>query len=199
MGDKLLNERERSIFEAGELLLAERLSNNIAAIEKVCQESPEDCATAFIEAMQTLMERVTLAQTQADKGTLRYICMGFLQSGPYTGNYQIRFDAYDERLFGDLTKTYAYWSPNFIFRYMNDDMAHFRKHIGQHVLRLREHEIMAFFAQHVQHYYRIVQELVTELIKPIVASDPSGEQELTLTFGGYMDQAVVLFETGQVE
>jgi len=194
-----MNEREKSIYAAGELLLSERLANNIAAIEQSHQESPEDCSAAFYDAIQTLLERVALAQVQADKGTLRYICVSFLQSSIYTGSYQIRIDAYDERLFGDLTDTHVYWLPDFIFQYITNDMAYFRKHIREHVLRVWEHEIMAFFARYIQHYFRIVQKFVSDLIRPIVLPDITGTQELTVTFGGYMDQAVVLFETGQVE
>ena len=195
---KAMDERKKSMFEAGELLLSERLLNNIAAIERTYRESPEEYAAAFSDAIQVLLARVALAQAQSDKGPLRYIYVSFLQSSLYTGNYEICIDAYDERLFGDLTDTHAYWSPDFIFRYIKDDMAHFRKHIGQHVLRVREHEIMAFFAQYVQHYYRIVQTLVTELIEPIVAAETSDTRELTVIFGEYMEQGVVLSETGQV-
>ena len=194
-----MNEREKRIFEVGELLLSERLANNIVAIEKAYLESSEDHSAAFFDTMQTLLERVAQAQTQTDKGVLRYICVSFLQSSLYTGNYQIRMDAYDERLFGDLTDIHVYWSPDFVFQYINDDMAHFRKHIGGHVLQVREHEVMTFFARYIQHYFRLVQELVTVLIEPIIASDIFDVQELTITFGGYMDQTVVLFEAKQVE
>ena len=100
-----MNEREKRIFEAGELLLAEQLTNNIAAIEEAYQEASESCSGAFYDAIQSLLKRIALAQTQTDKGDLHYICVSFLQSSLYTGNYQIRMDAYDERLFGDLTDT----------------------------------------------------------------------------------------------
>ena len=194
-----MDEREKHICEVGESLLAEQLEQHILAIETAFQNSPKDCYATFFEAMQTLLERVTQAQEQADKGPLRYICVSYLQSSLYTGNYQLRIDAYDERLFGDMTDTCVYWSPDFIFQYMDHDMAHFRKYIGKHILRVREHEIMTFFAQYVQHYYRIVQELVAVVMKPFVASSISDTEELTVIFGEYMDQGVVLLETEQVE
>jgi len=195
MGDELMDKREKSIFDVGEWLLAERLSNNIAEIEQVYQESPKTCSTAFLEAIQALLEQVAIAREQTDKGPLRYICVSFLQSSLYTGNYQLRVDAYDERLFGDLSDTHVHWSPDFIFRYIHDDMAHFRKYIRGHVLRVYEVEIMTFFARYIQHYFHIAKEFIPELMKSIVPADIFGEQKLTVTFGGYMDQIVVLYET----
>ena len=194
-----MDEREKSIYEAGEKLLAEQLEENIAAIEAAFQNAPEDCCVPFVEAIQTLSERVIQAQKEADKGPLRYLCVSNLLSSLYTGSYQLRIDAYDERLFGDMTDTCVYWSPDFIFQYMDRDMAYFRAHIGKHVQRIWEHEIMTFFARYMQYYYHLVQELVASQIEPIITSEFSDTPKLTVTFGGYMDQAVVLFEAEQVK
>jgi len=194
-----MNKREKSIFDVGESLLAERLLGNIEAIEKAYQESPEDYLVPFSEAIETLLKRVAAAQTQADKGSLRYICFSFLQSSLYTGNDQIRIDAYDERGFSDLTDTHVYWSPNFIFQYAHDDMVYFREHIKKHILRIWDYEIMTFFARYVHHYFHIIKDILPDLLSATVPPSILGTQALTVTFGGYMDQIVVIFETEQVE
>jgi len=194
-----MDEREKSIYAAGEALLAERLTQNIATIEATIHAAPEVYAETFLEALQTVLQQAVTAQEKGDKGSLRYICISYLQSSLHTGSYQLRLDAYDERQFGDIADACAYWSPQFIFQYMDDDMAYFRTHIGKHVVQVREHEVMRFAMRYSMHYFRIVQQFITELMEPLVASDALGAEALTVMFGGYMDQAVVLVERGQVE
>ena len=169
-------------------MLAERLTQNIAEIEAAFQVAPEACSEPFSEAMQTMLRRAATAREKGEKGPLRYMYVSYLQSSLYTGSYQLRLDAYDERQFGDITDAYAYWSPQFIFKHMDADTAYFRKHIGTHVLRVREHEIMRFAARYAMHYFRVVEQLVTALAEQFVA----GADALTVLFGGYMDQALVL-------
>jgi len=187
--------REKSICEAGETLLAERLSKNIIAIETALQSAPEAYCLGFLAAMQDLLEQVAEAQKQGDKGSLQYISVSYLQSSLYTGSYQLRLDAYDERQFGDLTDTYVYWSPGFIFQHLDSDIVHFRKHIGEHVLRVQEPEIMCFVVRYSMHYYRIVQQLLTDLLIPMTQTlGIAAEEDLDITFGGYMDEAIALTE-----
>jgi len=186
--------REKSIYEAGEMLLTERLTQNIAKIEEAFHTTPEACSIMFFEAMQTMLERVATAQEKGEKGSLRYVCISYLQSSLYTGSYLFRIDAYDERQFGDLTEACAYWTPHFIFEHMDSDIAYFRKHIGKHVLQVREHEIMHFASRYSMHYVHIAQQFVTELVKPFVAQHIPDAEGLTIMFGGYMDQAVILAE-----
>jgi len=190
-----VEEREKSIYEVGETLLAEQLSKNIIAIATTLQNAPEACCGNFLEAMQDLLKQAAKAQKQGNQGPLQYICISYLQSSLYTGSYLLRIDAYDERQFGDLTDTYVYWSPDFIFQHLASDIAHFRKHIGESVLRAQEPEIMCFVRQYSLHYYRIVQQFLTDFIIPIVqAAGVAAEEDFVITFGGYMDEAIAIVD-----
>ena len=199
MGDSYMDERERSIYEAGEALLAERLRQNIRAIDAAFQRAPEEYYAAFFKVIQDLLERVSEVQKQGNKGALQYICISYLQSSLYTGHYQLRFDAYDDRQFGDVTDTYAYWSPDFIFQYIAEDIAHFRRHVSKHIIRIQEHEIMHFAARYSLHYYQIVRQFIASLIESIISQIIPDAEALTVTFGGYMDQTEVLFEAEKTQ
>jgi len=183
-----MDEREKHIYEAGEDLLSARLMHNISKIEAEFQAMQDTDETRFYEAIQEMLLRVNAAQEREEKGSLRYIYVNFLQSSLYTKSYQLRMDAYDERQFGDMTDCCAYWSPQFIFEHFEQDMAYFRKHISSKVLRVREYEIMRFAARYAMHYFRMIQELVTVLIRPLVED----VEELTVLFGGYLDQALMV-------
>ena len=155
----------------------------------------EECCKDFFAAIQDLLKQVVRAQEQGIKGPIQYICVSCLQSSLYTGSYLLRIDAYDERQFGDLADAYVYWSPAFIFQYMDSDMAHFRKHIGQHVLRVQKPEIMRFVARYRMHYDQIAQQFIADLIIPLIQTlGISAEKDLVVTFGGYLDETVALTE-----
>jgi len=190
-----MNEREKSIYEAGDALLAERLARNINAIEKEFQTAPEEHCKTFFDAAKELLERAAESQAQGDKGPLRYISISYLQLCLYTGRYQLRLDAYDGQHFADLTDTHAYWSPDFIFHYIDADIAYFREHVCRRVPRVREYEVMQFALRYVMHYFQIARQFSIDLLEPVLAQSFSDtEVALTVTFGGYMDHAEVLYE-----
>jgi len=190
-----MEKRELEIYEAGETLLEDRLSQNIEAIQMDVQSTPEDYCGDFFQAIQDLMERVTIAQQEGKQGALRYIAISYLQSSLYTGSYKLRLDAYDERQFSDLADSHIYWTPHFILKHLEQDMAHFRKHIGQHIPRVQEYEVMRFMARYSLYYFQMILQLVSALIEPAIAQNIPETQALTVTFSGYMDEAIVLFDT----
>jgi len=189
-----MNEREKSIYEAGEAMLTERLAHNIRAIEAVYETAPEEHSKTFFDAIQELLKRVTKAQEKGTKGPLRYIVISYLQLSLYTGRYQLRIDAYDDRQFGDLTDTHTYWSPEFIFQYIDADIAYFRKHVARYVRHVREYEVMSFAVRYSMHYFQIARQFVADLIDPALKDNILDAGALIVTFGGYMDQTDVLFE-----
>ena len=194
-----MNEREKSIYEAGKALLAGRLAQNIREIEAEFQSSPEEYCKTFFDAIQELLGRVTGEQAQGAKGPLRYIFISYLQLSLYTGRYQLRLDAYDDRQYADLTDTHVYWSPDFIFQYIDADIAYFREHAHRHVPRVREYEVMRFALRYAMHYYQIARQFAEDLIGSALAKNIPDAETLTVRFGGYMDQTEVLFETGATQ
>ena len=194
-----MNEREKSIYEAGEELLAERLAKNITEIEAAFRAAPEVHCKAFFDAIQELLGRTAEVQAQGAKGSVRYIFISFLQLGLYTGCYQLRLDAYDDRMYNDLTDTHAYWSPEFIFKYIDSDIAHFREnvdqHLGYHVGQVREHEVMSFANMYYTKYVQIARQLAADLVDFVFALGFPDIGSLTVNFGGYMGQTEVLFES----
>jgi len=189
-----MTKREKSIYEAGEALLAQRLSQNIAAIEADMQREFGTHSGTFFDAMQALLTHAASAQEQGEKGQLRYICISYLLSSLHTGSYKLRIDAYDERHYGDLADSHVCWSPHFILGHLDSDMAHFRKHIGHKIVQIQEHEIMWFMKRYSMYYFEIALQFAADLIESIV-SDTRG---LTVTFGGYMDEGVIIFDAEAV-
>jgi len=183
-----MDERERQIYEVGESLLSERLKDNIAKIELAFETMQDSDETGFYKAFEEMLGQVQIAQEKTEKEILRYIYISFLQSSIYTKSYAFRIDAYDKRQFADITDTHVYWSPQFIFEYFDEDMAYFRKYISSKVLRVREYEIMQFATRYASHYFQMVQALVSVLIAPLIED----VEEITVLFGGYLDQVFVI-------
>jgi len=195
-----MEKRQKNIFETGEIILAERLSKNITAIQEDFQENMEKYYGGFLRTIQNLLEQVEKVQERNDKGALCYICISYLQSSLYTGSYQLRIDAYDEKFYADLAETCVYWSPDFIFKYMNDDIDYFRESIGNHVVRVKTFEVMDFAGKYIMNYYRIVQQFVADLMIVIMEElDIQNRENVEITFGGYMDQSIDLLKERQVE
>ena len=186
-----MDKREQIIYEKGEKLLLERLFMNIEEIQAYVQNTPEECSEPFFQALQELLERVEIAQQEDKKSTLRYITISYLQSSLYTGSYKLRMDAYDERLYSDISETYVYWSPHFIMKYLEKDMAHFRQHIKAQIPQVQEYEIMRFMVRYSMHYNQIILQFLSDVLESAMA-DMQISEPLTVTFGAYMDENVVV-------
>jgi len=189
-----MTKREKSIYEAGEALLAERLSQNIAVIEADMQREFDTHSGIFFDTMHDLLTRAASAQEQGEQGQLCYICISYLLSSLHTGSHKLRIDAYDERHYGDQADSHVCWSPRFIFKHLDSDMAHFRKHIGQKIAQIQEHEIIWFMKKYSMYYFQIALQFAADLIESVVPE----AQPLTVTFGGYMDEAVIIYDAEAV-
>lgn len=141
-----------------------------------------------------LVETVRCQQKRGEKKMLRYLMISSLLSSAVTRSYEYEFAFYDSELYLDPTESCFYWSPEFLFRQVEPDMARFAEQVGRELARVRAFELEEIRRMYINGFHLVTGLLLQEVLPGIL--EQSGlfslalEQEFSVHFGAYMEQFV---------
>ena len=190
--------RIKQIFDILNTLAGKRFIQSLKMIEDHCASFGDIIAAGIISKFRDAFVKTTDLQEHERKGAVRYLVLSHLYSAVCTGGYSIKLDIFDQRLYADPHEINVYLRLDWLYNYLEEDMAYFRKElIKTHITGLREYEMEQIRYRYIYYYHAAVKTFISESM-PILLRLPefvmlNVESEFEVLFGGYMDKAVVIW------
>lgn len=132
-----------------------------------------------------------------------HIIISILLSSRLTKTYELQIAFCDERLYLDDAPVYEYWAPEFIFRYIEEDLQFFQKMAAKTIPRIREYELYSIRNTYIWNHYFLVMLLLKELVPgPVEAAwENSGvlDDKVMVLLGRYMERGIAIYQRGQTD
>lgn len=186
------DEREQQLYQSALEVLSDIWKNRLTVIQSDYESNHAKYDKDIIDKMENLLLRW---ESSEPTGTLKYVIISPLSSGVITKSYELQIALFDQNLYINENPLCFYWTPEFIYRDVDEDMAAYRKTAAKKIIRLREDEINEVRRRYVLcHAYicmlymdKIVREVFeTSIWKKVVAED------VKVLYGTYMEQMVEL-------
>ena len=107
---------------------------------------------------------------------------------------------FDEKTYLDEDPVCRYWSPDFLFKSVDEDMAFFRKRASQKIIRLKEYETDDILKKYVLNYYYqafiLIRKVTSEAIERLSLEFECMSDSIQVLFGKYMDKPLVIYQKG---
>lgn len=130
-----------------------------------------------------------------------HIIISILLSSRLTKSYELQLAFCDERMYLDDTPVYEYWAPEFVFRYIEEDLQFFRKMAAKTIPRIREYELYSIRNTYIWNHYFWVMLLLKELLPAPVESayERFGvlDDKVMVLLGRYMEGGIPIYQRGQ--
>lgn len=197
-------DRTERIFTLMKQLSQNRFEQSQKLIEVYCETHGDEIAAEVISAVKKAFVQAADLQSAAKKGAARYLVLSHLYCGVFTGGYSIKLDVFDRCLYADPHVINVYLTLNWLYDFLADDMAYFRKElVKQHITSLKEYELEQIRYRYVYCYHAVALDLISESIPALVQMPEFNrmnvEPEFEVLFGGYMDKAVVIWPNAEGE
>ena len=186
------DEREQQLYQSALEVLSDIWKNRLTVIQSDYESNHAKYDKDIIDKMENLLSRW---KSSEPTGTLKYVIISPLSSGVITKSYELQIALFDQDLYINENPLCFYWTPEFIYRDVDEDMAAYRKTAAKEIIRLREDEINEVRRRYVLcHAYicmlymdKIVREVFETSIWKKVATD-----DVQVLYGTYMEQMVEL-------
>lgn len=166
--------------------------------KKLCLKYNSEKVQIINDLGCTVSQLVGLARWQQDnlqKKAIKYFATSYLLSSVITGSYDFRLALFDDRYYLDQTETSVYWSPRWMFSYIDEDRAALEKAVRQKCVRLQEYELDEAWRAYVHtFYYGLAGFFFAENIKAAAMNSEISElhieDQIIFLFDGIMDHPV---------
>ncbi|MDE6950941.1 MAG: hypothetical protein K2P64_08505 [Lachnospiraceae bacterium] len=132
---------------------------------------------------------------------VKHIVISVLFSSILTKSYELQVAFLDERIYMDDAPVEEYWTPEFIFERIEEDIQCFRKTAALNIPRIKEYEVEPIRNAYAFHHYFPVMLLLREIIPDIVENICSQYDVLDnaamVSFGRHMEKGVLLYQRGK--
>lgn len=129
------------------------------------------------------------------KGELKYIIISPLGSGVITRSYELQIALFDQNLYNNENPICLYWTPEFIFKDVEEDMVTYRKKAAKEIIRLREDEVYEIRRRYALCHAYVAMRYMNGIIRQIY-SLPVWEEaacdDTKVLYGTYMEQMMEL-------
>lgn len=150
---------------------------------------------------QKLRDGIEECEEQGRK--VQYIVLSLLDSSLLTKSYEIQITFFDENTYLDEDPVCRYWSLDFLFKSVEDDMAYFRKKASQKVIRLKEYETDEIMKKYVMNYYyqafTLARNMTPEVMERLCLEYSCTSEGIQVLFGRYMDKPLLIFQRGDMK
>ncbi|MCH5258669.1 MAG: hypothetical protein J1F18_02890 [Lachnospiraceae bacterium] len=188
------DEREQQLYQTALEVLSDIWKNRLAVIKSDYEANSMRYDRDILDQMENLLQRWENMYSNP-VGTLKYIIISPLNSGIITKSYELQIALFDQDLYINENPLCFYWSPEFIYKDVEKDMAVYRKTASKEIIRLREDEVNEVRRRYVLcHAYicmfymdKIIREIFKTSIWKKVAAD-----DVQVLYGTYMEQMVEL-------
>lgn len=191
-----MEDRTKIIYKAGEDILQNCLLDNLSNMQQGIDRDFESMMSAIDELLKKIKEQ----QSELKEKAIAYISFSFLRSSHITKTYAFRIDAYDTKHYADLEYRHVYWYPEQLFEYYAGDEVYFRKEVTKKIVRIKEYEIREFLNSYIFHYYLLIQKLIEaaseQIADKLQKDDIITAEDLQITYGGYLEENLILWKSG---
>lgn len=151
------------------------------------------------EFAQTVYRGAAVCSDMGKK--VNYIILSILFSSSLTKSYEIQIGFYDDRLQLDDAPVCEYWSPAFIFEFIEEDMEFFKRMAARKIPRIKEYELEGIRNTYIWNHYFLVMLLLRELIpapvEEICQKFNVLDEKVKVILGRYMEKGILIYQKGQ--
>ncbi len=129
------------------------------------------------------------------KEELKYVIISPLGSGVITRSYELQIALFDQNLYNNENPLCIYWTPKFVFKDIEEDMATYRKIASKEIIRLREDEVYEIRRRYALCHAYVSMQYMDSIIRKIYRLPVWKETACDGTkvlYGTYMEQMVEL-------
>lgn len=187
-------DRQELLRQAAQTYLTPCYENAVRLAFSAFTEQQTEILGGLSQKVSGLVETVGRQQARGEKKALRYLMVSSLLSSAVTRSYEYEFALYDSELYLDPTESCFYWTPGFLFRQVEQDMARFAEQAGRELVRIRAFELEEVRRMYINGFHLVaglfLQEVLPDILEQCGLFSLSLEQEFSVHFGTYMEQFV---------
>jgi len=178
-------------------IMEKRYEMSIKSILSEYQQRKEDIDRDFQKVFEELFLRCATIQKKKEKGKIAVISIFILKTAVLTGTYELQINLYDENFYLDRNEIYALWVPSFVVKYYEEDVSYFSKKAKQNVYQFGYTQLQDFRIKYAELYALLAEQYCIKNAEKIISLSSFGQMEtqeqLILTFGGYMDKGICIY------
>jgi len=163
-------------------------------------DDDDTITNGFLRHFAGLFELLSAQQEAGVKGPLRYITMSFLKSSVIAETYEIATTCHSNDIFMDEAETETYWRMDFIRDMVDRDMERIVPGLKGEIYRIRGYEIEEFRELCALSYTALLLTFFSRVLHSIFELPEflavKKENLVDISFGGYMEESVMLAQYG---
>lgn len=147
------------------------------------------------ELTKKIRELATITKDQQEnvgKGAIKYVMASFFLSSAITKTYEIQIGLYDDLWYLDPVESNVYWCPQFIFQYIDSDIAYFADQLRGKVIRVKQHELDEVRRKYTMDFYaaahRFLNVKIVDALQNVEFCALNKKPEVKILTGLYMDK-----------
>lgn len=148
--------------------------------------------------VELLIDEQVFRQQEKTQGAVKYIIFCNLLTSGYTHSYEIALGLADERLYLEEKLNWAYWSPEYIYAEMDQDLKEMTGLLREKFIRIEQYELFYLQRRLLMDDWELFVENLSkisdELLEQIIDSPLLLEQELEILYGGYMNEPSTAYQ-----
>ena len=189
-----ISQREQKLLEVSTKVLMELWKKRLDVIKKDYEAGRELYDQEIIGKMNDLLVRWQ-KEHGGRAGELKYVIISPLGSGVITGSYELQIALFDQNLYNEEDPLCLYWTPKFIFKDVEEDMAAYKKMAAKEIIRLREDEVYEIRRKYALcHAYvsMLYMDRITRRVFELPAWKETAGADTKVLYGTYMEQKMEL-------
>jgi len=189
------------ILDKASALMEEQIQIAYARLQAHYDLHYRDLDSQIAELFQQLFSMGAAAQQEEGKGPINCLSVSYLYSSLFTGSGEFHLALYDERIYFDEDPTIIYWSPGFLFEQFNQDIEIIKEALAEQFARLKKYELDALKMEYAQHFFEIGHKMFADYSAVITSALEESAlittPDFTVTYGGYLDAAAIIWQGGR--
>lgn len=185
-------QREQQLLHVSKKVLSEIWKARLEHIKKDYENNEKQYDNDLIFRVEDLLSQWE-KQHEGQGGMLKYMVISPLNSGVITKSYEFQFALYGKELYVDENPLCFYWTPEFIYKDVEEDMAAYREQVAREIIRLRNDEVNEIRRRYVLcHSYiaMFYMNKIMEKVKGISSWKQQAGDDAKILYGTYMEQMV---------
>lgn len=191
-------QREHLLLEVSRKVLAGIWKKRVDVIKSDYEANHEQYDQDIIDKIVSLLSEWENIHG-GRRGELKYVIISPLGSGVITRSYELQIALFGQDLYNDENPLCLYWTPEFIFRDIEEDMAVYRKMAAREIIRLRGDEVYEMHRKYALCHAYISMLYMDEVMRKVhglSAWGKAADGSTRVLYGTYMEQMV---EIGKVQ
>lgn len=189
-----ISQREQELLEVSTKVLMGIWEKRLAVIKKDYEDFHAEYDQEIIDKIENLLGKWKDIH-DGRTGGLKYVIISPLGSGVITGSYELQIALFDQNLYNEEDPLCLYWTPQFIFKDIEEDMAAYKKMAVKEIIRLRGDEVYEIRRKYALCHAYISMLYMDRIIRSVFELpvwNEVADADTKVLYGTYMEQMVEL-------